>query len=128
MCRNILGLSKKSSCLAVSGELGQFSIEISCFIRMNKYWHRLKTKMRDDSLVSFYLKLSEGDENSGHINWFSTVKFIVQYCNLGNVWLNPYSTSTGKLTQNCKKIFQDKFIKLFNPIRPGEGGGAQRPG
>ena len=113
MCRNILGLFKKSSCLAVSGELGQFSIEISCFTRMNKYWHCLKTKMRDDSLVSFFLKLSEGDENSGHINLFSTVKLIVQYCNLGNVWLNPYTTLTGKLTQKCKKILQDKFIKLF---------------
>ena len=113
VCRNILGLSKKSSCLAVLGELGQFPVEISCFTHMTKYWHRLKTKMSDDSLVSSFLKLSEADENSGHINWLSTVKFILQYCNLGNIWLNLYTTSTGKLTQKCKKILRDKFIKFF---------------
>ena len=99
VCRNILGLSKKSSCLAVLGELGQFPTEISCFTHMIKYWHRLKTKMSDYSLVSSFLKLSEADENSGHINWLSTVQFILQYYKLGNVWLNPYTTSTGKLVR-----------------------------
>ena len=86
VCRNILGLSKKSSCLAVLGELGQFPTEIFCFTYMIKYWHRLKTKMSDDSLISSFLKLSEANENSGHINWLSTVKFILQYCNLGGSW------------------------------------------
>ena len=37
LCRNILGLSKKSSSLAVLGELGQFPIEILCFTKMIKY-------------------------------------------------------------------------------------------
>ena len=113
VCRNILGLSKKSSCLGVLWGLGQFLTEISCFTYMIKHWHHLKTKMSDDSLVSSFLKLSEADENSGHINWLSTIKFILQYCNLGNVWLNPYATSTGKLARQCKKILQDKFIKFF---------------
>ena len=80
---------------------------------MTKYWHRLKTKMSDNSLVSSFLKLSEADENSGHINWLSTVKFILQYCNLGNVWLNPYTTSVGKLARQCKKVLQDKFISFL---------------
>ena len=80
---------------------------------MIKYWHCLKTKMSDDSLVSSFFRLSEADENSGHSNWLSTVKFILQYCNLGNVLLNPYTTSTGKLAQKCRKILQDKFIKFF---------------
>ena len=92
------------------GELGQFPTEISCFAHMIKYWHRLKTKMSDNSLVSSFLKLSEADENSRHVNWLSTVKFILQYCNLGNVWLNPYTTSTWKLARQCKKVLQDKFM------------------
>ena len=69
--------------------------------------------MSDDSLVSSFIKLSEADENSGHINWLSTVKYILQYCNLDNVWLNPYTTSTGKLARQCKKILQDKLLKFF---------------
>ena len=57
ICRNILELSRKSSCLVVLGELGQFPVENFCFIQMIKYWHRLKTKMNDESLISSFLKI-----------------------------------------------------------------------
>ena len=113
LCRNILGLSKKSSSLAVLGELGQFPIEILCFIKMIKYWHRLKTKLGNKSLIDSFLKLAETDEQKGFINWPSTVKFILQYCNLERVWINPDAISTGKLARQCKKVLQDKFIKFF---------------
>ena len=121
ICRNILGLSRKSSCLAVLGELGQFPVEIFCFIQMIKYWHRLKTKMNDESLISSFLKISEKDETNGHTNWLSTVRFILNYCDLDHVWLNPYATSTGKLARHCRKVLRDKFTKFFkdklsNPI------------
>ena len=121
ICRNILGLSRKSSCLAVLGELGQFPVEIFCFIQMIKYWHRLKTKMNDESLISSFLKISEKDETNGHTDWLSTVRFILNYCDLDHVWLNPYATSTGKLARHCRKVLRDKFTKFFkdklsNPI------------
>ena len=58
LCRNILGLSKKSSSLAVLGELGQFPIEILCFTKMIKYWHRLKTKLGNKSSNSLFFKAS----------------------------------------------------------------------
>ena len=70
VCRNILGLSEKSSCLAVLGELGQVATDISCFAHMIKYWHCLKTKMSNDSLVSSFWKLSEADENSGTLTGY----------------------------------------------------------
>ena len=58
---------------------------------------------------------------SKKVNWLSTIKFILKYCNLERVWLNPNSISTGKLARQCKKVLQDKFIKFFkdklsNPI------------
>ena len=71
LCRNILGLSKKSSSLAVLGELGQFPIEIVCFTKMIKYWHRLKTKLGNKSLIHSFLKLAETNEQKGYINWLS---------------------------------------------------------
>ena len=49
----------------------------------------------------------------GYINWLSTVEFILKYCNLETVWLNPNAISTGKLACQCKKVLQDKFIKFF---------------
>ena len=121
ICRNTLGLSRKSSCLAVLGELGQFPVEVFCFIQMIKCWHRLKTKMNDESLISSFLKLSEKDENNDHTNWLSTVRFILNFCDLDHVWLNPYATSTGQLAWHCRKVLWDKFTKFFkgklsNPI------------
>ena len=65
LCRNILGLSKKSSSLAILGELGQFPIEILCFTKMIKYWHRLKTKLGNKSLIHSFIKLAETDEQKG---------------------------------------------------------------
>ena len=88
---------------------------------MIKYWHRLKTKMNDESLISSFLKISEKDETNGHTNWLSTVRFILNYCDLDNVWLNPYATSTGKLARHFRKVLRDKFTEFFkdklsNPI------------
>ena len=121
LCRNILGLSKKPSSLAVLGELGQFPIEILCFTKMIKYWHHLKAKLGNKSLIHSFLKLTDTDQQKGYINWLSTVKLILKYCNLERVRLNPKVISTGKLAHQCKIVLQDKFIKFFkdklsNPI------------
>ena len=80
---------------------------------MIKYWHRLKTKMNDESLISSFLKISEKHETNGRINWLSTVRFILNYCDLDHVWLNPYATSAGKLARHCRKVLWDKFTKFF---------------
>ena len=69
--------------------------------------------MNDESLISSFLKLSEKDENNGHTNWLSTVRFILNYCDLDHVWLNPYATSTGKLARHCRNVLRDKFTKFF---------------
>ena len=37
LCRNILGVSNKTSCLAVLGELGEYPIEIFAFLHMIRY-------------------------------------------------------------------------------------------
>ena len=93
--------------------MGQFPVEIFCFIQMIKYWHRLKTKMNDESFISSFLNISEKDENNGHTNWLSTVRFILNHCDLVHVWLNPVATSTGKLAWHCRKVLRDKFTKFF---------------
>ena len=37
ICRNILGVSKKTSVLASLGELGRYSLLLSCCVHMVKY-------------------------------------------------------------------------------------------
>lgn len=39
--RNILGVHKKTSNLAVRGELGLYPLYVNCIIQMCKYWHRV---------------------------------------------------------------------------------------
>ena len=88
---------------------------------MIKYWHCLKTKLGNKSLIHSFLKLAETDEQKGYINWLSTVKFILKYCNLERVWPNPNSISTANWHNSVKKCYKIRFIKFFkdklsNPI------------
>ena len=42
LCRNILGVSNKTSCLAFLGELGEYPVNIFVvqYTQMVQYWHR----------------------------------------------------------------------------------------
>ena len=44
LCRNILGVSNKTSVVATFGELGCYPLMIGSFSQMIKYWHHIKTK------------------------------------------------------------------------------------
>ena len=48
ICRNILGVSKKTSVLASLGKLGRYPLMLSCCVQMVKYWQRIKTDTPDN--------------------------------------------------------------------------------
>ena len=50
LCRNILGVSNKTSCLAVLGELGEYPVDILAYTQMVQYWHRIAVKMKKKTL------------------------------------------------------------------------------
>ena len=77
ICRNILGVSKKTIVLASIGELGLYPLMLSCYIQMVKYGHRIKTDTPDGSLIYKILSYMEEKEGLGEHSWLSTVKFLL---------------------------------------------------
>ena len=69
VCRNILGVSKKTSVLALLGELGRYPLMLSCSVQMVKYWHRIETGIPGTSsiLINKILSYMEEKEDLGNI-------------------------------------------------------------
>ena len=67
ICRNILGVSKKTSVLVSLGELGRCPLMLSCCAQTVRYWHRIKTDTPDTSLINKILFYMEEKEDLGNI-------------------------------------------------------------
>ena len=63
ICRNILGVSKKTFVIASFGELGLYPLMLSCCVQMVKYWHRIKTDTPDSSLINKILSYMKERED-----------------------------------------------------------------
>ena len=88
-CRNILGVSNKTSVVATLGELGCYPLMIKSFSQMIKYWHHIKTQVDSGTLIYKAVSFMESRENQGQYTWLSTVKFILFYCGMQEVWFGP---------------------------------------
>ena len=107
-CRNILGVSNKASVVATLGELGGYPLMIKSFSQMIGYWHHIKTEVDSNFLVYKMLSFTENKERLGQRNWLSTVQFILCYCGMEDVWLNPNNIKNGPLATKCKIILRKK--------------------
>ena len=116
ICRNILGVSKKTSALASLGELGRYPLMLSCCIQMVKYWHRIKTDTPDTSLINKILSYMEEKEDLGEHSWISTVKFLLDYCNMNDIWLNPTEIKNDTIASKCFNILMSKYADFWNKM------------
>ena len=94
ICRNILGVSKITNVLASLGELGRYPLMLSCCVQMVKYWHRIKFDTPDASLINKILSYMEEKEDLGEYSWLSTIKFLLDYCNMNDI--------CGRIPQNLR--------------------------
>ena len=115
-CRNILGVSNKTSVVATLGELGSYPLMIKSFSQMIKYWHHIKAEVDSNSLVYKILSFMENKERLGQHNWMSTIKFILCYCGMEDVWLNPNIIKNGSLATKCNIILRDKFVEYWSAL------------
>ena len=88
-CRNILGVSNKTSVVATLGELGSYPLMIKSFSQMITYWHHIKTEVDSNSLVYKILSFMENKERLSPYNWMSTIKFILCYCGMDVCMVEP---------------------------------------
>ena len=85
-CRNILGVSNKTSVVATLGELGSYPLMIKSF---SQYWHHIKTEVDSNSLVYKILSFIEDKERSGQHNWMSTILIYTVLLWYGGCMVKP---------------------------------------
>ena len=62
---------------------------LNCYVQMIKYWHHIKTAYSKDSLVYKVINYMENNDKQEQYKWLSTVKFILELCELDYVWKDP---------------------------------------
>ena len=125
-CRNILGVVNKTSIAATLGELGCYPLMIKCFNQMIKYWHYIRTEVDHDTFIYKTISLLQEGETKGQKNWLSSVKFVLRYCGMENIWLNPNKISSDSLGSKCNAILRNKYIKYwFNLLDSTESSAEQ---
>ena len=115
-CRNILGMSNKTSVVATLGELGCYPLMIKSFSQMIKYWHHIKKKVDSSTLIYKAVSFMESRENLGQYTWLSTVKFILFYGGMQEVWFNPQTIKNGSIASKCNIILRNKFVEYWSSL------------
>ena len=116
LCRNILGVSNKTNVVATFGELGCYPLMIGSFGQMIKYWHHIKTEVDNRSLIYKVVSFMENRESLGRHNWLSTIKFILHYCGMDDIWSNLHTINNGSIATKCSVILRNKFVDYWSSL------------
>ena len=107
MCRMILSVHKKSSRLAVLGELGQYPVLLKGLAQCVKYeWH-VKNRSAPDSLVRLaYNEMVEMGSRDSCDSWLGRVHKVKEYLGIPEFASN---ISPNAVSDRVKKAIQNKF-------------------
>ena len=64
-------------------------------------------------MILLFIKHCLFCKTKGQHNWLSSVKFILRYCGIGDVWLNPSKISNESLGSKCNVILRNKYIEYW---------------
>ena len=113
-CRNVLGVSNKTSSLATLGELGRYPAMLNClYVQRVKYWHHIKTAYSKDSLVYEVISYMENNDEQEQYKWLSTVKFILELCELDYVWKDSDKIENSNLITKCFNSLVERYINFW---------------
>ena len=108
-----LGVHRKSSNLAVLGELGQLPISLKILRLVCKNWYRIVNLPRDSLLYDSYLcnvmLFSEGKST-----WLQTIKDTLYSVNLRHLWDNCGNKNNSFPDNLIRKGLSDKFRRQWN--------------
>ena len=128
-CKYILGVSSKSSNIAVTSELGRYPLLTDIYTNMVKYWLRIKNMDKESLAYDCYMANIEMAEQ-GQNCWLLAIHKILNKCNMthqaehintGNNYINKAFSKKIKL--KLREIYHTQFTDdLFNDSRKnGEG-------
>ena len=104
--RQILGVHKKSSTLAILAETGKYPISIKIMTQIIKYWIRLDTS--EDNLLTATRLAIEDHNQKGNQNWKKIVHFILKYCNI-----HEEPSKITPINKNLTNTFQNNIKNLY---------------
>ena len=96
--RQLLGVNKKSTNIAVLAEIGKYPICIKIFGRIIKYWARISTSK--NQLLAESYKASMIENINGRQHWLKFVDFLTETVSLGD-------------EPNTNQIHNKKLVKNF---------------
>ena len=86
---------------------------LNCYVQMIKYWHHIKTAYSRDSLVYKVINYIENNDKQEQYKWLSTVKFILELCDLDYVWKDPEKTENSNLITKCFNSLVERYINFW---------------
>ena len=89
---------------------------LSCCVQMVKHRHRIKTDTPDTSLINIILSYMEEKEDLGEHSWLSTVKFLLDYCNMNDIWLNLTKVKNDTIASKCCNVLMSKYVGFWNKM------------
>ena len=109
ICRNILGVSKKTTVLASLGELGRYPLMLSCCVQIV-----IVLKLIHMTHLLSIMSYMEEKEDLGEHSWLSTMKFLLDYCNINDIWLNPTKIKSDTIASKCCNVLMSKYVGFWN--------------
>ena len=119
MAKIALGVHKKSNNMAVRGELGLYPLNIDIYIRMIKYFLRLKDiVVKENKVIEDGITESINLVRNRHECWLAAVLFIFKTVgtdfDLNQRLMLENEDIIKEAKDKCRRMFEDKF---FNEIR-----------
>ena len=85
---------------------------LNCYVQMIKYWHHIKTAYSKDSLVYDVINYMENNDRQEQYKWLSTVKFILELCEMDYVWKDPDKIVNSSLITKCFNSLVERYINF----------------
>ena len=104
-CKYLLGVKKRSTNIAVTGELGRYPLFLEIIFNMIKYWIRLKSS--DNILLKGAFSVSQALCNEGKQSWVDCIQTVFKYFNIDPNLVQNLKT-------NLKKYIFNKLHNKYN--------------
>ena len=104
--RQLLGVHKKTTNLAILAETGKHPICLKIFLRIIKYWVRLSTSK--NPLLKGALELNKKMQIQGNQNWLKLTLYLLELTKITDV-PNGDAKKDNSLTTNFKKLITELF-------------------
>ena len=113
-CKYLIGVSKKSTNIAVISELGRFPLYITLIVSLLLFWHRAENAP-DGSFLSSALKESVNLHDGGTFSWFSTIHGFCHKLNINIKYSKTLKVSKFKL--QMKTALKANFLSYWHKVK-----------